>query len=113
MDFTNTGGTPATEGTVTLGTHVIDALGNDWATVTATRPLPVPIAPRRTAEQTWTVCVDAWRVLAGMHIETRDITVTNTPYRAPAPTPSPAPSGARGTARQATDGPQPQDGRLS
>ncbi|MFF4405046.1 hypothetical protein ACFY2W_05105 [Streptomyces sp. NPDC001262] len=99
MGFTNTGSTPVTEGTVTLGTHVIDALGNDWATVTATRPLPVPIAPRRTAEQTWTVCVDAWRVLAGMHIETRDITVTNTPYRAP--------SGAQETARATATGPQP------
>ncbi|GHF27465.1 hypothetical protein [Streptomyces morookaense] len=95
MAFTNTSGSvPATQGTVVLGTHILDATGHDWATIASTRPLPVPIAPRRTARQTWTVCVDAWRVPPGMHMETRDITVTNTPYRAPSPTPDPDPSGS-------------------
>ncbi|WP_242441007.1 hypothetical protein [Streptomyces sp. CB02923] len=64
-----------TSGTVTFSTHIIGALGIDWATRTSTHPLPTPITggTRRTA--TWRVCVAAWRVLPGMHIETRDAEV--------------------------------------
>ncbi|MFD7663209.1 hypothetical protein [Streptomyces sp. NPDC059788] len=69
----NTGDRPVTSGTVTFGTHIIGALGIDWATRTSTHPLPTPIAggARRTA--TWRVCVAAWRVPPGMHIDTEDV----------------------------------------
>ncbi len=75
LTFTNTGGTAVTGGTVTLGTHVIGLWDTDWATVTATRPLPAPIEPGQSVQQAWTVCVDAWRVPLGMRVETRDVAV--------------------------------------
>ena len=62
-------------GKVTFGTHVIGALGIDWGTVESTAGLPVPIGAGARKGKTWTVCVDAWRVPLGMHIETRDVTV--------------------------------------
>ena len=62
-------------GTVTFGTHIIGALGIDWATVESAEKLPAPIAPGAREEKTWTVCVDAWRVPLGMHVETRDVSV--------------------------------------
>ncbi|MER5597175.1 hypothetical protein [Streptomyces sp. NPDC002265] len=71
----NTGGTEVRSGTVTFGTHIIGALGVDWATVGSTAGLPVPIAAGAREERTWTVCVDAWRVPLGMHVETRDVSV--------------------------------------
>jgi hypothetical protein len=83
----NSGGTAVRSGTVTFGTHVVDALGIDWATRTSTAPLPTPIAAGAREEKTWTVCVDAmgvpplersreWgSVPLGMHIETRDVSV--------------------------------------
>ncbi|MFJ6085427.1 hypothetical protein ACIQI8_28940 [Streptomyces sp. NPDC092369] len=73
--FANSGGSAVRSGSVTFGTHVIGALGIDWATVESTVELPVPIAAGARREKTWTVCVDAWRVPLGMHIETRDVTV--------------------------------------
>ncbi|MFJ3235124.1 hypothetical protein [Streptomyces sp. NPDC086787] len=73
--FRNTGGTSVRSGTVTFGTHVIGSLGVDWATVTSTQSLPVPIGAGAGTRKSWTVCVDAWRVPLGMHIETRDVTV--------------------------------------
>ncbi|MFJ8008977.1 hypothetical protein [Streptomyces fagopyri] len=75
LSFRNTGGTAVRSGTVTLGTHIIGALGIDWATIASARDLPAPIAPGAGAEKSWTVCVDAWRVPLGMHIETRDVSV--------------------------------------
>ncbi|MFS8203309.1 hypothetical protein ACLVWQ_32070 (plasmid) [Streptomyces sp. CWNU-52B] len=75
VTFHNTGGTAVRSGTVTFGTHVIGALGIDWATVESTERLPVPIAPGSREKKTWTVCVDAWRVPLGMHVETRDVSV--------------------------------------
>ncbi|MEW2580101.1 hypothetical protein [Streptomyces syringium] len=75
VTFTNTGGRPVTDGTVTFGTHIIGPLGTDWATLTSSEPLPVPIDPGRAREKTWTVCVDAWRVPPGMRVETRDVSV--------------------------------------
>ncbi|MFI8290261.1 hypothetical protein ACIGBL_14120 [Streptomyces sp. NPDC085614] len=72
--FHNTGGSPATSGTVTFATHVIGALGVDWATLTSTQPLPAPIAAGTTRTQTYTVCVDSWRVPLGMHIDTKKVT---------------------------------------
>ncbi|MEU6847546.1 hypothetical protein ABZ930_37375 [Streptomyces sp. NPDC046716] len=71
----NSGGTAVRSGTVTFETHVIGALGVDWATVESTEKLPVPIGPGEKKEKTWTVCVDSWRVPLGMHVETRDVSV--------------------------------------
>lgn len=76
LAFHNSGGTAARSGTVTLGTHIIGSLGIDWATIRTTEQLPAPIAANTRKNGTWTVCVDAWRVPLGMHIETRDVSVT-------------------------------------
>ncbi|GLV75083.1 hypothetical protein ACH4VS_02860 [Streptomyces hygroscopicus] len=75
VEFRNTGGTPVTSGTVTFATHVIDALGIDWATLESEEELPAPIGAGQKKEKTWTVCVDDWRVPLGMHIETQDVSV--------------------------------------
>ncbi|MFI9774435.1 hypothetical protein ACIHCV_06905 [Streptomyces sp. NPDC051956] len=75
LDMVNTGGTAVRSGTVTFGTHIIGALGIDWATVESTQDLPVPIDAGKRKKKTWTVCVDAWRVPLGMHVETRDVAV--------------------------------------
>ncbi|MFE2420577.1 hypothetical protein [Streptomyces hokutonensis] len=75
LNFHNSGGTAVRSGTVTFGTHIIGALGIDWATIKSTEQLPVPIAPGAREDRTWTVCVDAWRAPLGMHIETRDVSV--------------------------------------
>ncbi|MEU9365004.1 hypothetical protein AB0D71_09670 [Streptomyces avermitilis] len=75
VSFHNTGGSAARSGTVTFGTHIIGALGIDWATIESTEDLPAPIAAGATRKKTWTVCVDAWRVPLGTHIETRDVSV--------------------------------------
>ncbi|ALV34786.1 hypothetical protein [Streptomyces sp. CdTB01] len=75
LTLTNSGGTAVRSGTVTFGTHVIGALGVDWGTVTSDAALPAPIGAGVREAKTWTVCVDAWRVPLGMHIETRDVTV--------------------------------------
>ncbi|WP_324614466.1 hypothetical protein [Streptomyces sp. MMG1121] len=75
VTFHNSGGTAVRSGSVTFGTHVIGALGIDWGTLSSTADLPVPIAPGARTSPTWTVCVDAWRVPLGMHIETRDVSV--------------------------------------
>ncbi|WP_242432849.1 hypothetical protein [Streptomyces sp. Root1310] len=75
LTFRNSGGTAVRSGTVTFGTHVIDAIGIDWATRESTAALPTPIAAGARREKTWTVCVDAWRVPLGMRIETRDVSV--------------------------------------
>ncbi|MEU6611219.1 hypothetical protein ABZ922_40380 [Streptomyces shenzhenensis] len=76
VTFHNTGGTVVRSGKVTFGTHIIGALGIDWATVESTRDLPAPLRPGADDDHTWTVCVEAWRVPLGMHIETRDVSVT-------------------------------------
>ncbi|UXY20765.1 hypothetical protein N8I84_20205 [Streptomyces cynarae] len=73
--FRNSGGTPVRSGTVTLGTHIIGALGTDWATIESTEALPAPLAAEASVKGAWTVCVEAWRVPLGMHVETRDVTV--------------------------------------
>lgn len=74
VEFRNTGGSPARSGSVTFATHVIGALGVDWATIESTGPLPAPIDAGAARTETYTVCVDAWRVPLGMHVETRDVT---------------------------------------
>ncbi|MFJ3172367.1 hypothetical protein ACIPJK_16540 [Streptomyces roseus] len=74
--FTNKGTKPATSGTVTFSTHIIGALGIDWATIDTAQPLPAPIPGGTTKAQTYTVCVESWRVPLGMHVETRRATAT-------------------------------------
>ncbi|MFE6131577.1 hypothetical protein ACFQ6Q_25440 [Streptomyces sp. NPDC056437] len=76
VTFRNTGQSPVASGTVTFATHIIGALGIDWATIRSSQPLPVPIAAGAARAQAYTVCVDAWRVPLGMHIETQDVTAT-------------------------------------
>lgn len=75
VTFRNTGGSPVRSGTVTFETHVIGALGVDWATLESTEKLPAPIDAGKTVKKTWPVCVEAWRVPLGMHIETQDVSV--------------------------------------
>ncbi|MGW1027754.1 hypothetical protein ACWD4J_29345 [Streptomyces sp. NPDC002577] len=75
VTFHNSGGSAVRSGTVTFGTHVIGALGVDWTTIESTRELPAPIDAGTTKKKTWTVCVDAWRVPLGMHVETQDVSV--------------------------------------
>jgi len=73
--FHNSGDIAVHSGTVRFGTHVIGALGIDWATVESQVDLPAPVAGGARKERTWTVCVEEWRVPLGMHIETRDVDV--------------------------------------
>ncbi|MFG3113048.1 hypothetical protein ACGF4C_01485 [Streptomyces sp. NPDC048197] len=74
LDFVNTGDHAVTTGRVMFGSHVIGSLGVDWATLTSTHELPLPLAPGTRKTGSWRVCVDAWRVPLGMHLDTRDIT---------------------------------------
>ncbi|MGZ9931914.1 hypothetical protein ACXNSR_18795 [Streptomyces sp. NC-S4] len=76
VTFTNTGTTPARSGTVGFATHIVGALGIDWATITTSQALPVPLAGGASKTQTYTVCVEAWRVPLGMHVDTREVTAT-------------------------------------
>ncbi|MFD9725731.1 hypothetical protein [Streptomyces sp. NPDC059072] len=76
VTFTNTGTTAARSGTVSFATHIIGALGVDWATITTAQALPAPIAGGSSKTQGYTVCVEAWRVPLGMHVETRKVTAT-------------------------------------
>lgn len=73
VEFRNTGGTPARSGTITFATHIIGALGVDWATIRSSQPLPAPIAAGATKSQTYTVCLESWRVPLGMRVETQDV----------------------------------------
>ncbi|MER7625167.1 hypothetical protein [Streptomyces sp. NPDC126503] len=76
VTFRNTGGTPVVAGTVTFATHVIGALGLDWGTVTGSRPLPAPIAAGAARTETYTVCVESWRVPPGTRVDTREVGAT-------------------------------------
>lgn len=71
----NSGGSAVRSGTVSFETHVIGALGIDWATVDVKKKLPVPIGAGEKKRKTWTVCVDEWRVPLGMRLETKDVDV--------------------------------------
>jgi hypothetical protein len=35
--------------------------------------VPVPVEGGEKKEKTWEICVDAWRVPLGMHVETQDV----------------------------------------
>ncbi|MFF9346471.1 hypothetical protein [Streptomyces sp. NPDC014734] len=74
VEFRNTGGSAAYEGSAVFAVHVIGGLGVDWATVRTSAPLPTPIGAGAARTTTYTVCVDAWRVPLGMHVETREVT---------------------------------------
>lgn len=76
VEFRNTGGSPVRSGVLTFETHVIGALGVDWATVESTQPLPTPIDAGAVRRKTYAVCVESWRVPLGMRTETRDVTAT-------------------------------------
>ncbi|HEY9372165.1 hypothetical protein [Streptomyces sp.] len=76
LAFRNTGGTAVASGAVAFETHIIGALGIDWATIDSTQPLPAPIVAGGTKNHTYTVCVDSWRVPLGMHIDTQKVTAT-------------------------------------
>lgn len=73
VEFRNTGGTAVRSGTVLFGTHIIGALGVDWATIESTHALPAPIAAGTARATTYRVCVDSWRVPLGMRVETQDV----------------------------------------
>ncbi|MFJ5047982.1 hypothetical protein [Streptomyces sp. NPDC088719] len=73
VEFRNTGGSPARSGTVTFATHIIGTLGVDWATITSSQPLPAPIGAGSARSETYTVCVESWRVPLGMRVETQDV----------------------------------------
>ncbi|MGW2177984.1 hypothetical protein ACWCXX_07800 [Streptomyces sp. NPDC001732] len=77
VEFRNTGGSPARSGTVTFATHIIGGLGIDWGTIESSGPLPAPIDAGAARTKTYTVCVDAWRVPLGMHVETREVTAVS------------------------------------
>ncbi|MEV7613239.1 hypothetical protein [Streptomyces sp. NPDC089799] len=75
--FTNTGGTAVRSGTVTFTVDILgDLLGARWGTVTSEQPLPAPLAGGAARNRTYTVCVEAWRVPLGWHIDTRQVTAT-------------------------------------
>ncbi|MGW5848023.1 hypothetical protein ACWFQ8_08720 [Streptomyces sp. NPDC055254] len=76
VTFVNAGTIAARSGTISFATHIIGALGVDWATITTAQPLPAPIAGGASKTQTYTVCVDSWRVPLGMRVETRKVTAT-------------------------------------
>ncbi|WP_447038682.1 hypothetical protein [Streptomyces sp. DSM 118878] len=76
LTFHNTGGSPVCSGKITFGTHIIGALGVDWATANSTRPLPAPIAAGERVKKKWLICTAKWRVPLGMHTETQDIHTT-------------------------------------
>ncbi|MDH6629773.1 hypothetical protein M2271_007612 [Streptomyces sp. LBL] len=62
----NTGGSAVCSGSVTfgpdvIGTHVIGALGVDWATLESAAALPAPTEVGARKMRTWTVCVDGRR----------------------------------------------------
>ncbi|MEU6080423.1 hypothetical protein [Streptomyces sp. NPDC047108] len=75
LELRNTGDKAVTSGTVTFATHIIGGLGVDWATIESEQKLPGTVEGGERTEETWTVCVDAWRVPLGMHIETQDVDV--------------------------------------
>ncbi|MEZ0064300.1 hypothetical protein ABIA32_000278 [Streptacidiphilus sp. MAP12-20] len=71
LGLANSGDRTATSGTVTFATHVIGALGIDWWTYQTSQALAAPVAGHRSVDESWTVCLDSWRVPIGMHMETR------------------------------------------
>lgn len=71
----NTGGSPVTSGTVTFSTHVIGVIGTDYGAVETSQSLRAPVEAGERTEQTYTVCLPAWRVMLGS-VETRGVEVS-------------------------------------
>ncbi|MFE3906198.1 hypothetical protein ACFXPY_39610, partial [Streptomyces sp. NPDC059153] len=69
-----TGGAPARSGSDTFPTQTRAGLAMEGPTDESTGPRPAPIDAGAARTKTYTVCVDAWRVPLGMHVETRDVT---------------------------------------
>ncbi|MFD7340042.1 hypothetical protein ACFV98_29185 [Streptomyces violascens] len=76
VQFRNSGGTAVKSGSVVFATHIIGMLGVDWATITSSQALPLPIPAGGVVSHTYGVCVEAWRVPLGMHVETRSVTAS-------------------------------------
>lgn len=76
FDVRNTGGSPVTSGTVSFATHVIGLLGTDLGAVETSQELRAPIAAGERGAQSYTVCLDSWRVPLGMSVETREVDVS-------------------------------------
>lgn len=71
----NSGGTAVTSGNVTFSTKIVGALGGNWGTVETRQSLRVPIDAGERTSQTYTVCVDGWRVPLGVSVETENVEV--------------------------------------
>ena len=71
----NSGGTAVTSGNVSFSTKIVGALGGNWGTVETRQSLRVPIDAGERTSQTYTVCVDGWRVPLGVSIETENVEV--------------------------------------
>ncbi|WP_438292677.1 hypothetical protein [Streptomyces sp. HUAS TT7] len=76
VQFRNSGGTAVKSGSVMFATHIVGMLGMDWATITSSQALPLPIPAHGAVSHTYGVCVEAWRVPLGMHVETRSVTAS-------------------------------------
>ncbi|MGW1868278.1 hypothetical protein ACWCPS_22275 [Streptomyces mauvecolor] len=76
VQFRNSGGTAVKSGSVVFATHIVGMLGVDWATITSSQALPLPIPAGGAVSHTYGVCVEAWRVPLGMHVETRSVTAS-------------------------------------
>lgn len=75
VTFVNSGTRAVTSGRVSFTAHIVDLLGLDWATRRTTADVPVPIAAGGRVTKTYGVCLDAWRVPPGTHVETRSVTL--------------------------------------
>jgi hypothetical protein len=75
LGIANSGDRTATSGTVTFSTHVVGALGVDWWTYRTSQSLAAPVPGHVSVSESWTVCLDAWRVPAGTHLGTRSATL--------------------------------------
>ncbi|MEY9843103.1 hypothetical protein [Streptacidiphilus sp. MAP5-3] len=78
LQLVNSGGrtAPVSGTTVTFATHVIGLLGIDWWTYQTSQALSAPVPGHATVNETWTVCLDSWRVPAGMHLDTEAATLS-------------------------------------
>ncbi|MCK1794762.1 hypothetical protein MTQ01_01720 [Streptomyces sp. XM4193] len=71
----NSGGAAVSSGSVTFTTRIVGLLGGTWGNVDTRQNLRAPIEAGARADQSYTVCVDSWRVPIGMSIETTGVKV--------------------------------------
>lgn len=67
--YDNEGRTPIRSGRIVITMDVVDPLGIAWAPYRASAPLPVPIAAGARPAVTYDLCLAAWRVTPGTHLE--------------------------------------------